>query len=870
MSAWTPARLPIAVAPLPGEALESWVAAYARRLRTTSKGLISHIGLGGTPISQMALRLREQEIAVLERVTGVGREVLASMTLEPHDGLAVASRPGRRALAGRFPVGQFAAASARYCPACLRDHDGRGPVTWRLPWSFACPRHAVLLLDLCPACHRPPRPWNARHLGPLAGSCTRDHPRASGRRGGCGADLTGVTSVPLPSGGLVLAAHQRLAALMASPPAGRAAALTALRQVYATAWRALRGLHAVPGHAPPVVHTVLGEVSAGLPGPAGAEVWHDARTAAIGAALACVALDDAHPDHEVLFGWVVRADRALLQQRRTAPGIGQIARRWAWSGPELLSRVLSHLDQDANLHSRLRYSTAVPRPRWPDLPAEAISRRAAMMPAMLWPGWTLRLLPQSPGADRSGAPHSATCGSFRRGCASFLLLPGGPPQLNFERAAPLLANHSADTDRDAVERNIYHGRDLTPLASVLAQLAFALDEHGSPIDYARRRALFTGFRSVAFDHDAYTRLRLQHGWSAGYASREAVLRWYLLVLLTGEHPAIPGAKKPLTWHCNNFRHSAPRPLRVFLGQQAEASLARHGINEPVTWEPPPHWVNWPDWPGADPARIPREQVTVLLETGGSVHDIGAAAGVTAEHVRLWCEITGTGTSASAANGVPVAQNRADILAPARLRDLYEYQNMPVTEIAAMAGCATATIRRLLQLDGVPQRPSYRRPSPDSGITREWLEHEYTVKLRSIETLARERGVTACYLMSLAKNWGLPIRHHSQFSGIGHLDLPAPPSPAMRAVTMRTGALGRLELITRIPGHDSIAAAARVLYNGRAGALEQMLHKIETAAGFAIIDRPGRPLAPTAAGREFISEASQVLRIAQEQGDRPDG
>jgi hypothetical protein len=245
-----------------------------------------------------------------------------------------------------------------------------------------------------------------------------------------------------------------------------------------------------------------------------------------------------------------------------------------------------------------------------------------------------------------------------------------------------------------------------PLASVLAQLASALDEHGSSIDYARRRALFTGLRSVTLDPDAYTRLRLQYGWSAGYAPREAVLRWYLLVLLTGEHPAIPGTKKPFSWHCNNFRSGAPRPLRVFLRQQAEASLARHGITEPVTWEPPPHWVTWPDWPGTDPARIPAGQVTVLLETGGSVHDIGAALGLIPEHVRLWCEITRTGTPVAAANGIPVSQNRPDILAPARLRDLYEYQNVPVTEIAAMAGCAKATIRRLLlQLDGVPQRPS---------------------------------------------------------------------------------------------------------------------------------------------------------------------
>ena len=187
----------------------------------------------------------------------------------------------------------------------------------------------------------------------------------------------------------------------------------------------------------------------------------------------------------------------------------------------------------------------------------------------------------------------------------------------------------------------------------------------------------------------------------------------------------------------------------------------------------------------------------------------------------------------------------------------------MTEIAAMAGCATATIRRLLDLDGVPQRPSYRRPPPGSGITREWLEHEYVVRLRSIETLSRERGVTAPYLMSLARNWGLPIRHHSQFSEIGHLDLPCPPSPAMRAVTMRKGALGRLELITQIPGHASLAAAARAIYCGRESALVQRLHKIETAAGFTIIDRSVTPLIPTETGREFLHEARQILQIARD-------
>jgi hypothetical protein len=110
--------------------------------------------------------------------------------------------------------------------------------------------------------------------------------------------------------------------------------------------------------------------------------------------------------------------------------------------------------------------------------------------------------------------------------------------------------------------------------------------------------------------------------------------------------------------------------------------------------------------------------------------------------------------------------------------------------------------------------------------------------------------------------------HSDFSGIGHLDLPAPPSPAMRAVTMRTGALRRLELMTRIPGHASIAAAARALYGRRGSALQQQLSKIEKAAGFPIIDRSSTPLAPADGGREFIREALPILQAAREQTPHP--
>src|SRR4051812_74612 len=91
------------------------------------------------------------------------------------------------------------------------------------------------------------------------------------------------------------------------------------------------------------------------------------------------------------------------------------------------------------------------------------------------------------------------------------------------------------------------------------------------------------------------------------------------------------------------------------------------------------------------------------------------------------ELAQGGVVAAAAGSLPVS--RAQVLERPRLRELYE-DNLPIAEIAAMAGCATATIRRLLKHDGVPPRRTYRRPPPESGITRAWLCREYVDKLRS--------------------------------------------------------------------------------------------------------------------------------------------
>ncbi|MCX4853710.1 LysR family transcriptional regulator [Streptomyces canus] len=84
---------------------------------------------------------------------------------------------------------------------------------------------------------------------------------------------------------------------------------------------------------------------------------------------------------------------------------------------------------------------------------------------------------------------------------------------------------------------------------------------------------------------------------------------------------------------------------------------------------------------------------------------------------------------------------------------------------------------------------------------------------------------------------------------------------MQAVSMSPAALDRLRVLVQIPGHSSIAAAARHLSSSRGSSLRNRLRKIEEAAGFAIIDRTAKPLATTARGCDFLREATEILRIA---------
>src|SRR5260221_13598122 len=109
---WDPDRLPIAVPPIAGEALDSWIEAYARRLRTTSRDFLNFMGLHLVPLDAMVASLEDHEVHALQRSTGIGGESPAPMALPPFGQHTLNPKPAAPGLA-HSPPGRIKACSHR-------------------------------------------------------------------------------------------------------------------------------------------------------------------------------------------------------------------------------------------------------------------------------------------------------------------------------------------------------------------------------------------------------------------------------------------------------------------------------------------------------------------------------------------------------------------------------------------------------------------------------------------------------------------------------------------------------------------------------------------------------------------------------------
>lgn len=229
--------LPICLSPGEGEAFASWVDRAAADLALPLSTLLVAMGLAeerpGEVISMpraYGVTLTASELAAVCATTGCPPERIASTLLAHYGGrvfdladVDLATGRGFSHLAVRHWV--YASGSS-FCSDCLVESGGVWRLAWKLPWSFACTRHARLLGGLCPACGQRPRDKRRTKLGPqlpasvpTPTSCStslRQSPVRDGRTfARCGFQLGGIELPSLANFQRLLSSQTEIDAVMA-------------------------------------------------------------------------------------------------------------------------------------------------------------------------------------------------------------------------------------------------------------------------------------------------------------------------------------------------------------------------------------------------------------------------------------------------------------------------------------------------------------------------------------------------------------------------------------------------------------------------------------------------------------------------------
>jgi TniQ len=843
MSTWTPQRIPITLEPVIGEALDSWIEAYARRLNTCSRSLLNHLGLSGSQPRHMVMLLTDTERDTLAEATGLSQPHLDAMTLERFDGIAVTLNRDRRI--SEHPPAWRRHSGSRYCPTCLAD-DGRWRLAWRLPWAFACPNHHRLLADTCPACHRhthPDRPGYHDQLT-IPGTCTApaDPGYRSIHKPPCGHRLADVTTTLIPADGLVIHAYDRIHRLIndgASHGDPHHHLRRQLEDLFVLAYRALTALATGTGHIPDAVEQILDECGGVTPEPYTSFRPLHAHTLAAASAMAVIAATDDQTG-TALLDWIVHHDHRLAH-----PEINILLRSWNHCSPSLTTRVVALFDDRLRIQQRLAYATATPSPRLIQPDPSRPAQRAGCLPALLWPDWTMRMIPASDAYNRSDSTRAAL--------AAAALIPGN--RLTYQQAVDLLGGYTTTAAiRGLLDNLAPEHREAT--ITLLVHLADTLDQGSAPINYHRRRALFN---TTGVGRPAYTALAARCNWHPPSPLQLRILDRHLVTLLTGA--AGDTRIGPTRWNAANAFNPLlvclPTLVRGFVHDQAHELLTTHNIDEPLTWHPP----ITPDapWPGIDPDRVDSHDVanafTRYATTRNPLGRLHDATGMSAIHLRLYIETLTLDMPESLWNHLATDPS-GDLLDPARLRHLYNNEQLALRDIASRSLTTETTVRQTLTTTGTQleaNRP-YR-----VLITREWFEQHYLNTNKSVRQAAREAGCSPTTLRLRAREHDIPFGITASPANPFASWLPyyMPPPTVIAACAGRRGIEYVRQVLTMPPYRTQRAAAAAL------GIHEVVLMRhrqhVEHAAGIRIFRPASTLLIPTPEGEQFLHDAAKALR-----------
>jgi TniQ len=694
--------VPIRLAPVEGEGLDSYLEALACRSGTAWGDVIDAVGLGApmTPsrpgIYPWVRRLTGSQSTALSQSTGVDIAALAQMTLA-----------GFMPTAIRTPLVPLllSPSRSRFCPLCLAvDGAGRWQLWWRLRWSFACPRHSCLLADCCPACGltqrtQPLPSW----LIPQTGTCARSARGASGRDlTRCGAVLSTHLIDPLP-GEAVIAAQTRLLQYVRQESVCdgiyRGQPVTVpqfLADLTALANRILNYAERselqsrLPAY---VLDLGGGYLNCGLDrtNTAAAAVSIRSVRAAVGVVCALDVLEaaDLSAAGERL-RWLVRCSR----RRGEAVSASNIG--WGKHVSAVLRGAqLGALEPFLGPSDQLRYRSGSVLPRHPQ-PAPIRHRH---VPALLWApaahGFTV---------NRVGSEQ------LRSALATAVLIAGTPTSLS--RGAELLGSITTAVSVSRVLQALRAGQKWCAVRTAILAIADVIDHADCPIDYGARRALpFDRFLPV----EDWREICRDTATPPGENIKIRLVRSWMYQRLIGS----PAQCAPGAFTGGEHRDKLAKLVRGLtpelvdrLDHYARGFLDHHGRGgEPLYWSIPEPLLAGCGIEMADSVDIAKLH-RIVRDPALTLTEVAQHMATTLDGV---LEILGSRPAPlplldqdqRRARGGAFAAAKAQLPYP-KLSELYERQGLGIAEIASRTGTSRQTVRRLAGHYGIvvrnPGRP----------------------------------------------------------------------------------------------------------------------------------------------------------------------
>ena len=611
-----PAPMAITRMMKPGQDLHSFVEAVAGANGLSARELLSALGVGvsGRPYELIEEAERPYEtMGIAFGVSAVELE-LATFASLPHrelkasDGVVPATFDNR----GERTRGRkiFRRSGARFCPECLRERRGAWRLSWYLPVSVACVKHAVLLNDRCGVCDRiphsgenrlrvvPASPTKCLHVSP-AKNATAPRTRITPR---CDADLTLAASTYLGPDHPYVAAQRvmnEILVRLADDGMVQACGLTVpVHDVLSSMIQIINALvindsdltiavtsHIAPGRRIPAgTAYVAGEHGNG-PGP----IYGSQLCAAEYGALMTSAVDViSAPSLDVAAHALERYED--LGHPPPVPGSGRgrpVLKQQSRNRGNLTAaiRIQSQLGQ-MKVADRLTHRTSAVVPRPPA--ADYFARPGWPYPETALQSLQSRHLPQSLWSDVvSTLPAISTKDTGAAAVTySMLLARIGTRERWFELAASFNLPRSAARTVSAHLQRLEARGFLDESLDLLDRQWESLLRNPPPIDYDRRRWTFR--RLPELDDQLRTELaELQFVLSP---ARERFVATRLWELLTGSDNRYAVLTEPLAagrerteYRRTLVEHAAT--LGASLHAAGRRQLEAHGIHEPLLWSP---------------------------------------------------------------------------------------------------------------------------------------------------------------------------------------------------------------------------------------------------------------------------------------------